>query len=86
MTFPDMLFYFYMVSEADKHRAITIQIAGFALMTPFGNIILNIYGYELFKYGLVIFSLYLLFTLFLFYLGIICLLRSIEILMESEKR
>ncbi len=75
-----------MVSEVDKHRAITIQITGFALMSPFGNIILNIYGYELLKYGLIIFSLYLIFTLLLFYCGIIFVLRSIEILMESEKR
>lgn len=73
-----------MVSEVDKHRAITIQIIGLALMTPFSSIFVNVFEYELFKYGLIIFCVYLCFSLFLFYLGIVCLSRSLEILIEGE--
>lgn len=73
-----------MVSEVDKHRAVTIQIAGFALMTPLGNLVVNPLELDLFKFGLLFFLFYVLLTLFLFYCGMICLIRSQEILKEGE--
>lgn len=74
-----------MASEANKHRASTIQIAGFALMTPFGNFIVNLRNYELLNLGLEE-VLILLFHFFLAYLGIICLSRSLELLIEEEDK
>ena len=75
-----------MISEVDKHRALTIQIAGFALMTPFGNLVVNALGLDLFKFGLLFFLFYVLLAFLLFYCGMICLIRSQQILEEGENR
>ena len=56
-----------MFNEVEKHRASTIQIAGFALMTPFGNIVVSLFRLDLFKFGIAFFVVYLAFTLSLFY-------------------
>ena len=74
-----------MVPETDKYRANIIQISGFALMAPFGNLILNIFGVDLFKFGIILLLFYVLVSLVLFYYGVICLLRSFEIIKEKEK-
>lgn len=75
-----------MISEVDKHRAITIQVAGFALMTPLGNLAVNVLGFDLFKFGFLFLIFYISLTLMLFYLGMICLARSQEILEERRNK
>lgn len=74
-----------MINEIDKHRAITIQVAGFALMTPLGNFIVNFLNYRLTLLGIKL-MIYIPIALFLFYLGMICLGRSQEILEEGENK
>lgn len=74
-----------MISEVDKHRALTIQIVGFALMTPLGNFIVNFLNYRLTLLGIKL-IFYMPIALFLFYLGMICLVRSQEILEEGKNK
>ena len=74
------------MAEVNKHRASIIQIAGFALMAPLGNMIVNVLGFDLFKFGFLFFLFYVLLILVLFYCGIICLLRSLEILTEGGSK
>ena len=74
-----------MINESEKHRAITVQVVGFALMSPFGNLIMNIFGFDILKFGIVFFLSYVLISLVLFYFGIICLIRSCEISKGSNR-
>ena len=75
-----------MISEVDKHRSSTIQVVGFALMTPFGNLVVNVLGPDLFKFGILFLLFYILLALLFFCCGMICLVRSQEILEEGENR
>lgn len=71
--------------NVDKHRANIIQIAGYGFMTPFGNLIINLFSLDPFKYGLAFLCIYTLAALFLFYFGIICIVRSWEIVKGINK-
>ena len=73
------------MSEIKKHRANIIEIAGFALMTPFGSTVVNIFGYDLFKFGALFFLIYLSLALILFYCGTLCIIRSQEIIEGLQK-
>ena len=65
--------------ELRKFRAQMIQIIGFSFMTPVGKLFLSIPDIELDDLEMVYFS-YWMISLFLLYLGIICLARSQEIM------
>lgn len=71
-----------MTTEADKHKATTLQISGFALMTVAGNAFLNLFEYNFLKYGLIILICYISIAFLCFYAGIMCITRSVEILEE----
>jgi|GEM_PF-4936130 len=47
-----------MISEVEKHRANIIQIAGYAFMAPFGNLIINLFSLDPFKYGVAFLFIY----------------------------
>jgi uncharacterized membrane protein YgaE (UPF0421/DUF939 family) len=74
-----------MISEVDKHRASTLQVAGFGLMAPLGNLFVNFLNYNFLNMGIKL-LIFIPVAFFLFYLGIICLARSQEILEEMEKQ
>lgn len=72
-----------MVLEENKYRAQILQIGGFALMTPAAKIYLSILDFKLSDLS-VKFFIYSLVSMFFLYLGIILLVRGIEMLKESE--
>ena len=71
-----------MVLEENKYRAQILQIGGFGLMTPAAKIYLSILDLKLNDLS-VKFFIYSLVSMFLLYLGIIFLVRGIEMLKES---
>ena len=68
-----------MIKEIDKYCAEIFKIAGFTLMTPFGRVVLqpSVVFNEL---GLTGFIFYMIFSLFLFFLGAIMFLKGYDIL------
>ena len=62
-----------------------LKIAGFSLMTPLGSLFL---GMPYFKFSNlnVLSCSYFFISLFLFYFGIILLLKSVEVLYKKEAR
>ncbi len=73
-----------MVTESQKHRASLFQILGLILMTPFGRLILRFFNFEPLPVNFHLF-IAVIFSLILLYLGIIVVVRSIEILEEGMK-
>ncbi|MBI3591504.1 MAG: hypothetical protein HY094_09045 [Candidatus Melainabacteria bacterium] len=74
-----------MVNEEQKQLAEIFKIAGFALMTPFGNVILGFPGLKPADFT-ALFFLNLPLSMGLFYLGIIVLLKSLEKTAEIKKK
>lgn len=74
-----------MITEEQKHLADIFKIAGFALMTPLGRIVLNIPEFN-FTYLNIQYIIFALVSLALFYLGIIFMLKSIEKVTERRTR
>jgi len=70
-----------MITELQKYRAQVFQILGFALMTPLGKFVLDLKDIKLENINLWFF-LYLFISLFLTYLGIICIFKGEEKLEE----
>lgn len=72
-----------MVTESDKYSAETMKVSGFALMTPFGRIIIQpvVVFNEL---GSVSFIIYFVFTFFLFLYGGYLVAQGYNILREKE--
>ena len=68
-----------MIKEIDRYSAEILKIAGFALMTPFGRIIIqpSVVFNEL---GLIAFIFYTTFSLLLFFIGVIVLIKGYDIL------
>ena len=66
-----------MIHEENKYRAEVFKIAGFALMTPFGTIVLDMFrsGFINLKPNIII---ALLTSLLLVYLGVILIQRGFE--------
>ena len=69
----------FMVKEVDKYSAEILKIAGFALMTLFGRVALQptVVFNEL---GLTGFIFYIIFSLFLFFIGVLMLVKGYDIL------
>lgn len=68
-----------MIYEVDKYNAEILKIAGFALMTPFGRIIVQptiVFG----EFNLIWFFIYVGFCLLLFFLGVVFVVRGYDIL------
>ena len=74
-----------MLKEENKYFAEILKIAGFALMTPLGKIVLNISEIDLFKLN-IFFFVNLLISLVLFYFGIIFLIRGLEEVTELNNK
>ena len=74
-----------MVTESQKYRAQFLQVSGFCLMTPMGKLVL-----EFLDIGwndlTIKFSFYLIVTLVLTYLGIMFVIRGMEILEYGEQK
>lgn len=68
-----------MVTESEKYRAQLLQILGLSFMAPTGKLYLNIPEIEITDLNLK-FLAYITVSLLLVYLGIICIVRGIEIL------
>ncbi len=68
-----------MIKEVDKYGAEIFKIAGFAFMSPFGRIIVqpSVVFNEL---GLIVFIFYMIFSLFLFFIGLLVLIKGHGIL------
>ena len=68
-----------MIKEIDRYGSEIFKIAGFAFMSPFGRIIVqpSVVFNEL---GLVAFIFYMIFSLFLFFVGLIVLIKGYDIL------
>ncbi|OGI08263.1 MAG: hypothetical protein A3I68_04330 [Candidatus Melainabacteria bacterium RIFCSPLOWO2_02_FULL_35_15] len=68
-----------MLKEIDKYSAEIFKIAGFALMTPFGRVVIQptVVFNEL---GAVAFIFYIPLTLFMFLVGSFLLLKGYDIL------
>ena len=73
-----------MVSEEQKYIASAFQIFGIACFTPLGQFVLNIRE-ELIHFSFGTF-IYLGFTIFLAYFGIILILKGSEYLIERTER
>ena len=71
-----------MITDLDKYRAQCLQISGFCLMSPFGNLILNAPEYNTGNLNLFFFA-YIMVTFILFCSGIICVARG-EIHLERK--
>lgn len=72
-----------MVTEADKYIAQGCLIGTFALMSPTGHLVLNLLHLKLSDINIA-FVLYILFALFLFFVGIILFAKGYSLL-ESEE-
>ena len=85
MVFIDPLVYFVlMVREQEKYVAYSFNIAGFALMTPLGKLILDALEiYNDFKFS-IFFAFYVIFSLILGTLGLSAILFGRGIL-DSKK-
>ena len=68
-----------MITESQKYRANLFQILGLILMTPFGILVSKFFNIELIPINFHSISA-LLISLFLLYLGIIVILRGLEII------
>ena len=68
-----------MTEEIKKYKATSIQIAGFSMMAPIGNLIINILQLQNLNLNL-FFLFYLVFCLGLLLFGIILVSKGIEIL------
>jgi hypothetical protein len=66
------------ITEEQKYRAETSKIAGFALMAPFGRIVLDPYIFRDFE--LWVLSLYILLALILFLAGAVSVAKGHDIL------
>ncbi len=66
-----------MQDEIKKYKATSIQIAGFSLMVPFGNLIINLLQLKDFN---LFFFIYTVFSLALLAFGIILVSKGIEVL------
>lgn len=72
-----------MTDDIQKYRAMTFQLAGFALMSPFGNLIIKAFELELLKMGLKL-LIFILIYLLLFCGGIILITKGMSILEGKE--
>ena len=72
-----------MVTELDKYRAQFFQVGGLCFMTPLGKVVLGLLDYDLGRMWLKL-LLYSIFSLLLFYVGIIFVVKGEEHL-EKEK-
>ena len=72
-----------MATDGDTYRAYTLNVAGFALMSTFGKIVLEFPALKLNNLGLQFF-IFLIIALFLFFLDIIFISRGYEII-EGKK-
>ncbi len=68
-----------MIKEIDKYSAEIFKIAGFALMSSFGRIVIQP-SVVLNEFGLKGFIFYTILSLFLFFIGIIILIKGYDIL------
>ena len=73
-----------MTSDLQKYRANMFQIAGLSLMTPVGKLVLDFLKFSLSDLNLQ-FLAYVIFSSFLFYVGIIFLFKGDEILERRDK-
>ncbi len=71
-----------MTTEEEQFSEI-LKIAGFSLMTPLGSLFLGMPIFKLSNLTIVSF-IYFLISLLLFFLGIILLLKSIEVLYKKQ--
>ena len=74
-----------MIYEVDKYRAEILKIAGFAMMTPFGRIIVQpmvVFN----EFNSPIFVLYLIIALWLFYMGLLSVARGYSILKQEKEK
>lgn len=69
-----------MTTDVQKYRATMFQIAGFALISPIGKIVLNALDFTFSDIFSIKFFAYLFFTLFLLVIGIIFISRGIAVL------
>ena len=67
----------------DEQFSEILKIAGFSLMTPFGGLFLGIPRFRFADLTVLSFT-YFLVSLILFYIGIILLLKSVELLYKKE--
>lgn len=72
-----------MTPNGDKYRAQILQVGGFALLTPLGQIYLGLVNLDLDDINLK-FIIYLLASFLIGYVGIILFVRGIEILEGSK--
>ncbi len=72
-----------MAMDIQKYRAQFFQISGFCFMSPFGKLVLGIPGYKLSDFNF-LFIIYIVISLFLFYLGIIFMFKGEEHLEERR--
>lgn len=74
-----------MISEVDKFRATSLQIAGFSFMVPLGNLIVNLLEFK--RTGVdEEFYMYLGTSIFLLVVGIILIAIADFILRKGESR
>ena len=70
---------------SDEYRAEILKIAGFALITPAGNVFLSVPELTLSDLNVKL-LIYFLAVLVLMYFGIISVIRGYEITIEQERR
>lgn len=74
-----------MISDADKYNAEILKIAGFAMMTPFGRMIVQPTVVYAEIDSAIFFLIYAAFVLCLFYCGVQFVVRGHDILSLREK-
>ena len=68
-----------MIKEIDRYSAEIFKISGFALMSPLGRVVIQP-SVVFTEFGLKGFIFYSIFSLFLFFIGIIILIKGYDIL------
>ncbi len=72
-----------MITEVQKYRANTFQIIGLGFMAPFGKLILKVFNLEAIAINLYLATILAL-SLFCSYLGIILIVKGMNILEGKE--
>ncbi len=70
---------------SDEYRSEILKIVGFALMTPFGKMILSILDSDPIDFNIK-FAICFVISLLLLYIGIIITVRGYEIIKYKEKK
>lgn len=72
-----------MITDEDKQIAEIFKIAGFALMSPLGKVVLDIPGFKFYSTNIA-YVIFFVISLFLFHLGIIVISKCVERVTETK--